>query len=129
MQQNPREFSLAARARSFKHALRGIACMLKGQVNARIHAALSLFVVGLGFGVGLSVVEWCFVVTAIAMVWMAEAFNTAIELVCDLASPEFHPLVKLAKDIAAGAVLLAAIGASVIGLLVFLPYFSVHFSG
>lgn len=129
MQQSPWEFSLAARARSFKHALRGIACMLKGQVNARIHAALSLLVVGLGFWAGLSVVEWCFIVTAIAMVWMAEAFNTAIELVCDLASPEFHPLVKLAKDIAAGAVLLAAIGAFVIGLLVFLPYFSAHFSG
>lgn len=96
--------------------------MLRGQVNARIHAALSLLVVGMGFWAGLSVVEWCFVVIAIAMVWMAEAFNTAIELVCDLSSPEFHPLVKQAKDIAAGAVLLAAIGAAMIGLMVFLPY-------
>ncbi len=122
MQKTSGAFSLAARARSFKHALRGIACMLRGQVNARIHAALSLLVVGLGLYLGLSVVEWCFVVVAIAIVWMAEAFNTAIELVCDLASPEFHPLVKQAKDIAAGAVLLAAIGAAMIGLVVFLPY-------
>jgi diacylglycerol kinase (ATP) len=59
---------------------------------------------------------------AITGVWVVEALNTAFELLCDVASPEFHPLVKKSKDVAAGAVLLSAIGAATIGLVIFLPY-------
>jgi diacylglycerol kinase (ATP) len=69
----------------------------------------------------LSTGEWCWIVLAIMSVWTAEALNTAFEFLADVASPEFHPLVQQAKDVAAGAVLLSAIGAAVIGLLVLGP--------
>lgn len=116
------EFSFAARARSFRYAGRGVVALLRSQHNAWIHAAGSVAVVGLGFAVGLSRLEWCLVVLAMVAVWSAEAVNTAIEALCDVASPEVHPLVERAKDIAAGAVLLAAVGAVVVGLLVFGPH-------
>ena len=76
----------------------------------------------LGFAVGLSTAEWCWIVLAIRSVWTAEALNTAFEFLADVASPEFHPLVKHAKDVAAGAVLIAAVGAGIIALLVFVPH-------
>ena len=66
--------------------------------------------------------EWCAIAVAIAMVWTAEALNTAFEFLCDVASPEFHPLIQKAKDVAAAAVLLSAVGAAVIGLIVFVPH-------
>jgi diacylglycerol kinase len=65
--------------------------------------------------------EWCALVSAIALVWAAEALNTAVELLTDLVQPERHPLAGRAKDAAAAGVLLASIGAAVIGALVFLP--------
>ncbi len=116
------EFSLAARARSFRYAARGVVALLRSQHNAWIHAVASVAVVGLGFFVGLSRVEWCLVVLAMVAVWSAEAVNTAIEALCDVASPDLHPLVERTKDVAAGAVLLAAVGAVVVGLLVFGPH-------
>lgn len=116
------EFSFAARARSFRYAGRGVVALLRSQHNAWIHAAASVAVVGLGFFVGLSRVEWCLVVLAMTAVWSAEAVNTAFEALCDVASPDLHPLVERAKDVAAGAVLLAAAGAAVVGVLVFGPH-------
>ena len=71
---------------------------------------------------GISLLEWCAIVVAIVVVWTAEALNTAFELLCDVASPEFHPLIQKGKDVAAAAVLLSAVGAAVIGLLVFGPH-------
>ena len=67
-------------------------------------------------------IEWCFVVLAIVAVWTAEALNTSLEFLCDVASPQFHPMVQRSKDVAAGAVSITAIGAVVIGIVVFLPY-------
>jgi diacylglycerol kinase (ATP) len=96
--------------------------MVASQYNARIHAAAAIVVVLLGWYFGFSKAEWCWIVTAIVIVWTAEGLNTALELLADVASPGFHPLVKQAKDVAAGAVLIAAIGAAVIGLLVIGPY-------
>lgn len=116
------EFSFAARARSFRYAARGLVALLRSQHNAWIHAAASVAVVALGFYVGLSRLEWCLVVLAMAVVWSAEAVNTAVEALCDVASPEVHPLVERVKDVAAGAVLLAAVGAAVVGALVFAPH-------
>jgi diacylglycerol kinase (ATP) len=116
------QFSVAMRARSFRYAGRGVVALLRSQHNAWIHAAASLAVVGLGLAVGLSRLDWCLVVLAMMVVWSAEAVNTAFEALCDVASPEFHPLVERAKDIAAGAVLLAAAGAVVVGVLVFGPH-------
>jgi diacylglycerol kinase (ATP) len=72
--------------------------------------------------------EWCWMTLAIIGVWLAEALNTAIEFLTDLVSPEFHPLAGKAKDVAAGAVLIAAIGAGVIGMFVFGPHLLMMFS-
>ena len=96
--------------------------MLLSQHNAWIHAALTMVVVGAGIVAGVSRLEWCALVLSIVAVWTAEALNTAFEFLCDVASPEFHPLVEKAKDVAAGAVLTSAVGAAVIGPLVFVPY-------
>jgi diacylglycerol kinase (ATP) len=114
-------FDLRARIRSFRHALRGIWLTLSTQHNAWIHAAATLGVVAASFWFGIARGEWLAVVLAIVAVWTAEALNTAFEALCNVASPEFHPLVARAKDIAAGAVLISAIGAVAIGLVVFGP--------
>ncbi len=95
--------------------------MLASQHNAWIHALATVAVCGLGVWLDLSRLEWCWVVVAIVAVWTAEALNTAFELLCDVAAPEFHPLVEKAKDAAAGAVLITAIGAAGVGLLVLGP--------
>ncbi len=95
--------------------------MLGSQHNAWIHAVATGVVIVAGFGVGLDRMEWCMVFLAIVSVWTAEALNTAFEFLCDVASPEYHPLVEKAKDVAAGAVLICAIGAAVVGGLVFIP--------
>ena len=115
-------FSLASRLESFRCAFRGVGTLLASQHNARIHLLSTVCACGLGFLIGVSRLEWCAIVVAIAMVWMAEALNTAFEFLCDVASPEFHPLIQKAKDVAAAAVLLSAVGAAVIGLIVFVPH-------
>jgi diacylglycerol kinase (ATP) len=114
-------FSLAARVRSVRHALRGIGVMLRTQHNAWIHAVATGAVLAAGLALRIGPGEWLAIVLAIVAVWTAEALNTAFESLCDVASPEFHPMVERAKDVAAGAVLIAAAGAVLIGLLVFGP--------
>lgn len=118
----PKSFQLMDRIRSFKYAFAGLWTMLKTQQNAWIHACGTVSVVGLGVFFQVSSGEWCWLVLAIMAVWTAEGLNTAFELLADATSPEFHPLVKQAKDVAAGAVLIAAIGSAVIGLLILGPY-------
>lgn len=108
-------------ARSFGYAFRGLGMLLRTQANARIHAAATVLAVGAGFWLGLSRGEWCAVVGAIGLVWTAEGVNTAIEAAVDLVSPERHPLAGRAKDLAAGAVLCAALAALAIGGLIFGP--------
>jgi len=117
-----RPFSFTGRIRSFKYAFVGIWTMLKSQQNAWVHACATIAVVTAGFVFGFSTAEWCLLVLAIIAVWMAEALNTAIEFLADVASPEFHPLVKKAKDVAAGAVLISAIGAIIIGIIIIGPH-------
>ena len=118
-----RPFQFTGRIRSFKFAAVGIWTMLKSQHNAWIHACATLLVVILGIGVGVSRSEWCWLVLAIMAVWTAEALNTAFEFLADVAAPQFHPLVKHSKDVAAGAVLISAIGSVIIGWLVFYQHF------
>ncbi len=120
MSENKR-LTFDGRIRSVKFALRGIRTMVASQHNAWIHAAATVVVVAAGLFVGLSGSEWPWIVLAIGSVWTAEALNTAFEFLTDVASPDFHPLAEKAKDVAAGAVLLAAIGAAIIGGLVFWP--------
>jgi diacylglycerol kinase (ATP) len=115
-------FSVASRVESFRCAFRGVWTLLASQPNAWIHLLATVCACALGLAIGISRLEWCAVALAIAVVWMAEAINTAFEFLCDAASPEFHPLVQKGKDVAAAAVLLSAVGAVAIGLLVFGPH-------
>jgi diacylglycerol kinase (ATP) len=114
--------SLRARAQSFADAGAGLAYVLASQHNARIHALASVAVVAAGLALGVSRLEWCALLAAIAMVWAAEALNTALETLADAVAPGRDPGVGRAKDAAAGAVLAAAIGAAGIGLLVLGPH-------
>jgi diacylglycerol kinase (ATP) len=106
------------------YAGRGIWTLLESQHNAWIHALATLLVVSLGLGLQIARLEWAALVLAMVAVWTAEAFNTALEFLSDAASAEFHPLIGKAKDVAAGAVLICALGALAVGLLVFAPYFA-----
>ena len=116
-----RGLTFSGRVRSFRFALRGIAVMLRTQHNAWLHAAATAAVCAAGLALGLSAAEWCWIVLAIVAVWTAEALNTAFEFLTDVASPGFHPLAEKAKDVAAGAVLISALGSVAIGLLVLGP--------
>ena len=109
---------------SFGYAFQGIVALLRSQANARIHFAATVAVVVAGFYFGITRLEWCALVAAIGIVWTAEGLNTAIECIVDLVSPGQHPLAGRAKDIAAGAVLIAALIAAIIGALVFIPHLS-----
>ncbi len=112
---------LRDRLRSVGFALQGIRVLWTTQPNARIHAMATICVVVAGWYCQVSRTDWLALVLAMAMVWVAEALNTGIELAVDLASPAQHPLAGKAKDVAAAGVLLASVGAVVIGLLVFVP--------
>ena len=115
-------FSVRGRMRSFRYAIRGVILMLKSQHNAWLHAIASILVVFVGLIFGISSAEWCWLVLAVMAVWTAEAMNTALEFLADVASPRFHPLIEKAKDVAAGAVLISAAGSATIALLIFGPH-------
>lgn len=125
----PPGFSIRARAASFSHALRGLRFMIQSQHNAWLHAIATVVVIVGGLGFQISRVEWCFIILSIMAVWIAEALNTALEFVVDLASPDLHSLAGMAKDVAAGAVLISAVGATTIGIVVFAPYGSSMLAG
>jgi diacylglycerol kinase (ATP) len=99
-----------------------VGAALRSEVHLRFHAAATFVVIGLGFYYGITRVEWALVALSVAGVWTAELVNTAIEALTDMASPAYHPLAGKAKDVAAGAVLLAALGALAVGVLVFGPH-------
>ncbi|OEK05086.1 diacylglycerol kinase family protein [Roseivirga misakiensis] len=115
-------FSVKERLQSFKYAWRGIRVAIWQEHNFRIHLLAALIVIVTGFYFEISNTEWCWIVLAICIVFTAELFNTAIEKLVDLKSPEFDPLAGKIKDIAAGAVLVSALSAAIIGLLIFWPY-------
>jgi len=115
-------FTFDGRVRSFGHAFRGVGLMLRTQHNAWIHAAVSGAVITVAALFDVTAAEWVFLILAMMAVWTAEALNTALELLADVASPDFHPLVGRAKDVAAAAVLLSATGAAAIGAVVLGPY-------
>jgi diacylglycerol kinase (ATP) len=117
-----RPFEFTGRIRSFKYAFRGIGTMIRSQHNAWIHAVATLAVVFAGLFWGIGRDEWNWIVLAIVSVWTAEALNTAFEFLVDVTNPTFHPLVRKAKDVAAGAVLIAAVGSVTIGVLIFGPH-------
>ena len=106
---------------SFKYAFTGIKSAFKTEQNMKIHFTIMTLVIVLGIFLHISIQEWIICVGCFACVIGAEMFNTAIEKVVDLASPEKNEIAKLAKDISAGAVLIFAIGSAIIGLLIFVP--------
>jgi len=118
----PRYSHFWGRVQSFRCAGKGIGFMLRTQHNAWIHAAITALVVIAGALLRVTRQEWCWLILAITSVWTAESFNTALEIIVDIASPEQRPAAGRAKDVAAGAVLLCAVGAAIIGTIVFVPH-------
>jgi len=102
---------------SFRHAFAGLAHALRTQRNARIHVLVAVAVVVLGVALGLESVKLAVIVLTIGIVFAAELVNTVVEAVIDLVTEEYHPLAKTAKDVAAGAVLIAAVTAVIVGIL------------
>jgi diacylglycerol kinase len=107
--------------RSFGHAFAGIGHGLRTQANMRIHFLAAAGVIAAGLLLQISPSEWAILVVTIMIVMSAELFNTAIEAMVDRVGREPHPLSKVAKDTAAGAVLIGAIGSVIVGLLIFGP--------
>jgi diacylglycerol kinase (ATP) len=108
--------------RSFGYALEGLSTMLRTQPNFVVHLIAAALALALGAVLRLSPPEFAVIVLAIALVLAVECVNTTLETLCDLVQPGFHPLIKRAKDVSAGAVLIAAIGSVVIALVVFGPH-------
>jgi len=114
-------FSLKKRLKSFGFAFRGIARAVRDEHNLRIHLVVAVLVILTGLWLDLSIAEWLFVVFAIGFVLTAEFFNSALERLTDMVQPDSDPGAGLIKDMAAGAVLVAAITAAIIGLFIFIP--------
>lgn len=106
----------------FGYAFHGLWYALRTQRNARVHAAIATLAIAISIFFRISTVEFAMIFVAITGVFIAEMFNTVIEICIDLASPTYHPLAKIAKDVAAGAVLLNAILSVIIGLFILGPH-------
>jgi len=117
-----RHMRAATLVSSFRYAFAGVRYLLWTQRNAKIHSAVGLAAVALGVLLGLDRYEWLALLLTITIVLAAEGVNTALEAAVDLASPGFHPLAKVAKDVGAGTVLITAIAAVLVGLVLFLPH-------
>ncbi len=121
MKNHPRKWTLRDRLRSFTFAFAGLKILLKTQHNSWIHLAVTGLVLAVGVMLRITAIEWCVLTLAMASVWITETLNTAIEFLTDLVSPEFHPIAGQVKDLAAAAVLISAMGAAIVGVIVFLP--------
>ncbi len=117
-----KKFSFIQRKRSFENALRGLYLFIRSTHSAWIHFVMFIFAVSVGIFFNITDLEWILIFLVSGIVFISEAFNTAIEIDIDLTSPNYHPYARDTKDVAAGAVLLSAILAVVVGLLIFIPY-------
>ncbi len=108
--------------KSFRYAIRGIGKVIRYENNAKVHLMATIAVIVAGFYLRISFRDWCLLLFSIAIVWISEIINTAIEKLVDLASPSFNEKAGTVKDISAGAVLVASIFAVIIGMLVFRQY-------
>lgn len=115
------QFSIRNRLKSFGFAFNGLKSLFKNEHNARIHFLATIVVCLLGWFFKVNLYEWISLSIVIAMVWMAELFNTAMEEICNLISKEKNPKIKIIKDLAAGGVLVSAVCALVVGLVIFVP--------
>lgn len=119
-------FNFTKRLKNFSYAVNGVFYFIKREPNAKFYLAMTIILPVIGFYTHLRRVEWISLILAGSIVWMAEALNTAIELLADEVSLQQRERIGHAKDVAAGAVLLAAIGAAIVGVIVFLPHL-LHF--
>lgn len=116
-----RKGMLQRRLWSIACAFRGIVCLIRREPNAKIHAIATVVVLLAAFLRNIAAEQWLWLSLAIALVWISEAFNTTVEMVCDLiVGEQRHALVRIIKDVAAGGVLLAAGFALVVGYFVFM---------
>ncbi len=113
---------LLQRLRSFGFAFKGLATLLREQPHAQLHLLATLSVLALGYWLQLSRGDWQALLLVVALVWLAEAMNTALEYLCDAVHPQQHPLIGKAKDVAAAGVLICALFAIAMAGLIFGPY-------
>ena len=111
--------SVTKTLRSFRYAWHGIYLVIRYENNTRVHLLASVAAVAAGVVLGLNSLEWALILMQIGLVWAAETFNTALEKLVDLVSPEYHPLAGKVKDIAAGAVLIVSLMSVAVGGIVF----------
>lgn len=116
-----KKFNTSDRVKSFNYALHGLRTFFQTQHNAWIHLFVSILVIISGIYFELNKSEWIWIIMVISLVFIAEMLNTAIEFLSDFVSPEIHPLIKKVKDVSAAAVLIASVGAILIGIIIFLP--------
>lgn len=121
-------FSISERLHSFKYAINGLKILFTQEHNARIHLTISLLVITLGCILAISQTEWLVILLLIALVLSLEAVNSAIESLSDFVSPQKNEKIKIAKDLSAGAVLIASIIAIICGSIIFLPKFCDFFT-
>ena len=105
----------------FVYAAKGLIEAVKSQFSIRFHFIATIIVIAVSFYYNLNTSEWCFILLSIALVWTTELLNTAMEYLTDFVSPEYNYLAGKVKDIAAGAVLMAAILSACVGLIIFIP--------
>jgi diacylglycerol kinase len=119
----PEKFSITSRIRSFKYAFAGLGQFVLREHNARIHLVATIAVIILSYACHLTRTEAAIITIVTGMVWVAELLNTSIEHLANLVTREPHPAIKIIKDLAAGAVLIAAITAVIVALFIFIPKF------
>lgn len=110
-----------ARVKSFRNAFRGIGIIIRTETHAIIHLVASIFAITASILLQISEIEWLFILLAISLVWISEIINTSLERLMNHLHPEHHASIRDSKDLAAGAVLLAAIFALITGLIIFGP--------
>lgn len=103
------------------YATSGVIYFFKTERNGRIQAVVALLIIAAGIYFRISSVEWCIILLSIALIISLEMVNTAIERVCEMLSKDYHPMVKIIKDVAAGAVWWSALFAALIGVFIFVP--------
>jgi len=119
---------IRSRIKSFGFAINGIKQLFQSEPNARLHLLAAILVITVGFFLNISTSDWLWISLAVALVFILELTNSAIEMLVDLVQPTYHPLAGKVKDMMAGAVLISAIFSVIVGLLIFTPHFLTFFS-
>lgn len=121
------KYDIKKQLRSFGYAWKGVQSCIGKEQNLSFHLIASVVVIASGAFLGITRMEWIVIVGCIGIVIAAELVNTSIEKLVNLVSPQHHPLAGQVKDIAAGAVLVCAVAAAIIGLIIFIPYLTRYF--